>query len=72
MTVIPVGAGDALSVVEGFTNIFKRNEKACKPAPAFNRGRSTGHDIIVGWGRVYEIIGFRQRLFVKPAPTKHC
>jgi len=25
--------------------------------------------LVVGWGRVYEIIGFKHRWLVKPAPT---
>jgi hypothetical protein len=25
---------------------------------------------VVGWGRVYEIIGFKHKWLVKPAPTK--
>ncbi|MEG4912616.1 hypothetical protein QUB12_05850 [Microcoleus sp. B7-D4] len=32
----------------------------------FERGRWR---FTVGWGRVYEIMGFRQLLLVKPAPT---
>ncbi len=29
---ISVGAGDALSVVEGFANIYQKNKKSRKPA----------------------------------------
>jgi len=25
--------------------------------------------LVIGWGRVYDIVGFRQLLLVKPAPT---
>lgn len=34
LTMILVGAGDALSVVEGFAIISHVNRPSCKPAPA--------------------------------------
>ena len=39
------------------------------PRPFVSKNGARYQRFSVGWGRVYEIIGCRQLLWVKPAPT---
>jgi hypothetical protein len=66
-TVIPVGAGDALSVVEGFAKICDKNEKSRKPAlPKISFCSNVNKRIFRGGGRVYRTCLQALRLLANP------